>query len=178
MDIQDNGDTLAITAGGAEVRFGKLSPNDRRTLLKPVREARRKLLKENLKDAGVSGPESCNELDAFDQAFWGDREFFGFAESYDGQAEILALSVKKAGGDQKALDAILDAIDDVRGLVARIAGIRIQAPDAAYIARQRYKIDLREAGITGDAMLAKLEDYDTAHGTEADETERPSEPVS
>lgn len=178
MEIQDTGPTLTITIGEKMLKFGKLSPNDRRSLLKPLRESRRKSLKENLKEGGITGPEYVNEMDAFDQAFWGEREFFGFAESYDGQAEILALGLKRAGEDPAALDTAME-LDSVREIVAKVAGIKILPPDPAYVARQRYKFDLREAGIQGELMIEKLAAYDDAHGTEGQEThERPSAAVS
>lgn len=178
MDIKDDGAFLTAQINGKDLRFGKLSPNDRRAMLKSLRETRRKAFIQTMKDGGITGPAFVNEVDAFDQAFWGEREFFGFADSYDGQAEIITTGLKKgaAAGVVPETDFGPITLDESRELVAKIAGIKIMAPDMKFIARQQFKIDLRDAGISGDAVMDKLAEYDTKHeiaGVE-DAEDRPS----
>lgn len=127
MEIIDEGRLVKVDGNA----FQKLSPNDRKTLLAPVKAARRAALKENLKEGGIAGEEYVNEMDAFDQMVFGDAEFSLYLQSIDGRAEIIARACLKANPDAKTAGDILDNlildIDDDFVLAAKLAGFRIKS---------------------------------------------------
>jgi hypothetical protein len=186
MEAQDDvpiSDETARDLKVGGVKLAKLSPADRARLLSPVRDAWRARFRQDLIDGGVKGKEFINELDAFDQAVFGEQEFFRFLSSIDGRAKIFDLSLRKANptdeGYSAALDALVIGIASDFKLAAKLCGVRLTEKDEGAELlerrRQRRKIDLIDAGFKGDELIAKLEAFDDENGIDAP---RPSEAAS
>lgn len=130
MDLQENGKYLIVNGE----RFAKLSPNDRRDLLAPVKAARRKNLREDLLAGGVKGQEFVNEMDAFDQMAFGEGEFFKYLSSIDGRAEVIAFACRKANEAGRVAEILTNLtidVDDDFVLAAKLAGVKLKSKESA-----------------------------------------------
>jgi len=165
MDIVESGKFLLVDTQ----RFAKLSPNDRRELMAAVKRERRILVKENLKDAGITGPEYFNEMDAFDQSVFGDWEFFQFLQSIEGRAQVIERAAQKANGAEATkgiMEGMVAELEDDFPFAAKLAGVKIEKPDPTQLQRTRFIQDLKALGFSKEESLAKLMEFDTARGEE------------
>lgn len=168
----------SVTVNGTT--FNKLGPNDRGRLLAPVKAARRIQFQKDLKDAGVTGEAYVNELDAFDQNHWADREFLSYMQSIEGQSAIITLACKKANSAQfeKLMDGLALGMEEAFKLTRDLAGVKPEPADSParklWAARVQLKMDLRDAGIAGDAYMRRLDEFDAKNQTEEPES-RPSD---
>jgi hypothetical protein len=121
VEFIDQGKTVQLDGH----QLPKLSPNDRRKLMVPLKAERRASLKENLIAGGITGQAFVNEMDAFDQMEFGDYEFFSFLRTTEGRAAVIELACGKAGGNAaEVLDMPMPVGEDFK-LAAMLAGVTL-----------------------------------------------------
>lgn len=121
-----------VTIDGKSYPLHELTVYDRADLMALDRKARKALLVENLKTAGVSPEDFFQTLQAFDSRRAKELDWIDFVNCVESEPDIFARSLEKsAPGQGKDLVAKLAlAGDDILRLKAQITGLSIVTPEA------------------------------------------------
>ncbi len=118
---------LSRTVGGVEFKFAKLTPRDRAGILRQLKSHRKVMLREHLKEAGLSPAQVFTELEMFEDRVYGQKEFIDYVNSADGPAEIAADAFRKKNGADLPAGTIeaLEAERELFPLVAELCNLAL-----------------------------------------------------
>lgn len=123
------------TIGDSVRKFGKLTPRDRASVLRNLRQRRKNALIANLGEAGIPNEQRFAELEAFDDApLYGEDRFIEYINTPEGQDEIHLMGLKKYPADNPDPEMILGQWitadrDDGLKLAADICSLTLAKPE-------------------------------------------------
>jgi len=112
--------------------FAKLTVRDRLRIIEGLRTRGRDAILENLKAAGIAGPDAFATLNDYGEKRWTDRDFINHVNTSPGQEEVLLIAMRKTmnGKAEEAFETLDIPAVELLPFVAELCGLVIgEAPE-------------------------------------------------
>lgn len=117
---------------GKEIKFGKLTTEDRALILSAEKLKARALLKNQLAEAGLPPEQQYVELRTFDRLPWGAGRFLEYLDNQEAQNAVHLLALKKQYPEPEALTlskTLTLGLRDSLALACDLCGYKLPDPE-------------------------------------------------